>query len=256
MSKAYDVLMVEAGRMNKPQTTAIWNYADELRERLRALAAELAESTRHRDQNRETAVALQMRVSALEAALRKYGIELVEWTSGVWTYNCRACDHGNGTTFLPTDIEHDPACELMALLKDTAPETRDVAGDPIAGMYVRAEMRCRILERAMNLYMDETTAGSPYGEKGLKGVLADREMWTEHFRHAMGLPIQAKTTTDHCHWDDDPDEGFKYFWRTACGNHGSRMGYQFMPPMCPHCERPIDNWSAPTSANRDCDAKS
>lgn len=96
---------------------------DAAEERLRALETELAESTRHRDQNRETAVALQMRVSALEAALRKYGIELVEWTSGVWTYNCRACDHGNGTTFLPTDIEHDPACELMALLKDTALET-------------------------------------------------------------------------------------------------------------------------------------
>lgn len=96
---------------------------DEAEDHIRALDADLAESTRHRDQNRETAVALQIQVSALEAALRKYGIELVEWTSGVWTYNCRACDHGNGTTFLPTDIEHDPACELMALLKDTASET-------------------------------------------------------------------------------------------------------------------------------------
>jgi hypothetical protein len=38
--------------------------------RQRALEADLAESTHHRDKNHDTAVALQARVSALEAALR------------------------------------------------------------------------------------------------------------------------------------------------------------------------------------------
>lgn len=41
-----------------------------------------------------------------------------------------------------------------------------------------------------------------------------------------------------CRWDDDPDEGFKHFWRTDCGNHGSRTGYKTIPPVCPHCDRP------------------
>lgn len=40
-----------------------------------------------------------------------------------------------------------------------------------------------------------------------------------------------------CRWDDDPDEGFKHFWRTECGNHGSRGGYPTIPVICPHCGR-------------------
>lgn len=41
-----------------------------------------------------------------------------------------------------------------------------------------------------------------------------------------------------CHWDNDPDGGFKHYWRTGCGNHGSREGYKFIPARCPHCDRP------------------
>jgi hypothetical protein len=44
-----------------------------------------------------------------------------------------------------------------------------------------------------------------------------------------------------CLWDDDPDEGFKHFWRTGCGNHGSREGYKTVPVICPHCGRPTSS---------------
>ncbi len=42
----------------------------------------------------------------------------------------------------------------------------------------------------------------------------------------------------YCCWGDDPDEGFRHFWRTACGNRGSREGYTTIPLVCPHCGRP------------------
>jgi hypothetical protein len=40
MSEAYDVLMVEVGNMSKRQTTAVFDYVDELRARIAALEAD------------------------------------------------------------------------------------------------------------------------------------------------------------------------------------------------------------------------
>lgn len=59
-------------------------------------------------------------------------------------------------------------------------------------------------------------------------------------RTALGSEMETSAESK-CHWDDDPDEGFKHFWRTACGNHGSRSAYGVIPKHCGHCDRPIDN---------------
>lgn len=76
-----------------------------------ALEAQLAESTRHRDQNRETAVALQMRVSALEAALS----DIAKQTNLV----------------LHIDMQTSLSARARdALESETAVETRDGTDDP------------------------------------------------------------------------------------------------------------------------------
>jgi hypothetical protein len=73
-----------------------------------------------------------------------------------------------------------------------------------------------------------------------------------HYQTAEGnlfCEVPKETTAEpHCHWDDDPDGGFMHYWRTACGNHGSRHGYKVIPAICPHCERPVDNSSSNRSA--------
>lgn len=42
MSKAYNMLMLEVGNMSKRQTTAVFDYVDELRGQIAALEAALA----------------------------------------------------------------------------------------------------------------------------------------------------------------------------------------------------------------------
>lgn len=47
----------------------------------------------------------------------------------------------------------------------------------------------------------------------------------------------SPSTPGLCMWDDDPDEAFKSYWRTGCGNHSSRVGYETVPVVCGHCGR-------------------
>lgn len=62
MSKAYDVLMVEVGNMSKRQTTAMWDYIDEIRGEKAALAARC-------DARGEQIEIHKARIRDLEAAL-------------------------------------------------------------------------------------------------------------------------------------------------------------------------------------------
>jgi hypothetical protein len=91
--------------------------------------------------------------------------------------------------------------------------------------------------------------GGHPGDSVVDQWLADTEGWhkdipgLEHVDHIEQLLLND-SQADTCLWDDDPDEGFKHYWRTACGNYGSREAYKSIPAKCPHCERPTQSDAA------------
>ena len=70
------------------------------------------------------------RIATLAAQLKeartlldRLGFELSEWSKGLYTYRCVACDEGDETTLRKEDIKHLPNCALDAFLNKTKEPT-------------------------------------------------------------------------------------------------------------------------------------
>jgi hypothetical protein len=126
----YDALGADLAEERRDHDNCRHNRQENLRnltrveDRIRALAAELAHSEKHRAKNRETAVALQLRVSALEAKFAHPYATSINPKSGA----CAVCGlHG-------TDAIHVPERERSDFEKAIiAGFTAETASEPTYG---------------------------------------------------------------------------------------------------------------------------
>ena len=67
--------------------------------------------------------ALAAQLKEARTLLDRLGFELSEWSKGLYTYRCVACDEGDETTLRKEDIKHLPNCALDAFLNKTKEPT-------------------------------------------------------------------------------------------------------------------------------------